>query len=112
MAFHINEFNDIYLTRGDSLRLDVSVSRQVDGSKYVIADGDVLLLTVKKNSKKAEIIFQVEANEYRQFVITPSMTSSIEYGEYKYDVQLTTELGEVYTIIPPAKFMVGEEITW
>ena len=44
--------------------------------------------------------------------IDPSDTSGLDFGQYVYDVQATFGSGEVKTIIKPAKFFVGGEVTY
>lgn len=39
-------------------------------------------------------------------------TNTLDFGKYKYDVQLTTESEEVYTIIEPSIFEILPEVTY
>lgn len=47
-----------------------------------------------------------------QIKINPEETSALDYGSYCYDVQLKKEDGTVSTVIPPAQFILTEEVTF
>lgn len=52
--------------------------------------------------EKPEIIFK----------ILPEDTSILEFGDYTYDVEIKTFDNDVYTIIPPSKFVLEPEVTY
>lgn len=104
---------DIKLTRGDSAYLQIPIeNRQPDGSsaEYQMAEGDKLTMTMRKGLD-AEICFQKTIVGANTFHILPTDTKGCEFGKYKYDVQLTTASGDVYTIIEPSCFQVLTEVT-
>ena len=101
--FHLNGTN-IKLTRGDSATLSVAL----DG--YTMQDGDALTLSCKVDPTKDDYLFQLTASE-QTFAFTPETTAGLDFGAYRYDIQLTTSGGEVYTVIPVSSFTVMEEIT-
>lgn len=70
-------------------------------------------MTVKKTTDKdAEVIFQkIVPADNVAIVIEPEDTTDLDYGKYKYDVQLNTAKGEVFTVIGPNNFYVKEEVT-
>lgn len=72
---------------------------------------DVLFFTVKKSAKDTNYLFQKKVIGVNQIHIKPEDTDNLSFGKYKYDVQLTTASGDVYTIIEPSIFEVMEEIT-
>ena len=45
------------------------------------------------------------------FHIQPTYTSKLAFGKYLYDVQITTEAGDVYTAIGPTTFELLTEVT-
>ena len=99
--------NNISLTRGDTVILNLDIQN------YELQDSDDVVLTVKKNVNTPTIILQKKLDfENMRFVIKPDDTSKIPYGTYKYDVQITTSEGNVYTIITPHDFILDGEITW
>lgn len=102
--FHVNGTN-IKLTRGDSATLSVSL----DG--YAMQDGDSLTLSCKVDPSKDDYLFQLTADETQTFSFEPETTAALDFGAYRYDIQLTTSGGEVYTVIPVSSFTVMEEIT-
>lgn len=109
--FRIEE-GKIYLTRGDTAYLSVKCVYP-DGELYKFAEGDTLTLSVKTTTDEKEDykIHKVISADNEAFVIVPDDTKDLEYGKYKYDIQLNTHLGEVFTIVGPATFYLKEEVT-
>lgn len=102
--------NVITLTRGDTaiLRLDIIDEK---GIPYEIQNGDVVIFTLKRNVMERDVVFQ-KTMVNGKITINPKDTSSLEYGSYFYDVELTKENGFVATVIPPSKLIIAEEVTW
>lgn len=101
--------DNISLTRGDSATFSLNIVRN-DGSVYDFSD-DTVVFTVKKNTQTTTILFQ-KTFFSGEIDITPEDTSELAYGVYKYDVQVTTQAGKVYTVIPPHDFEVAQEVTF
>ena len=103
--------NDIILTRGDSLFLQLSLQKNGEpytpdaGSvirfamkaKYTDPDADVVLV---KNIPIDTLILEIEPEDTKPLVMKKS---------YVYDIQLTDENGFVDTFIQ-GKFKIGEEV--
>lgn len=106
----INIKNDISITRGDSGEINVILT-YISGEAYEMQSGDTLQLTVREKigAEDTEISKTVTGDNVIE--LTPSDTKTLPYGRYVYDIQLTTEAGKVYTVIPPAGFYVCEEVT-
>ena len=102
--FFLNGTN-IKLTRGDSATLAVSLQG------YDMQDGDTLTLSCKVDPSKTAYLFQLTADADNTFTFLPSTTEELDFGAYRYDIQLTTANDEVYTVIPVSSFTVMEEIT-
>lgn len=109
---YVNSDGCIRLTRGDTARLTVSIVNELTDSDYIIGESDVLVLTVKKSVKDSAPLFQKTEVGSTIFRIDPVDTNSLGFGKYKYDVQLTTANGEVYTIIEPNIFEILPEVTY
>lgn len=103
--------NDISITRGDNATLHVTMTT-LDGEPYQLTQEDTLVLTVKKKTKDVTALIHLVADENGTFSIEPDDTNFLKFGSYKYDIQLTTSDGKIYTIIPPSIFKVSEEVTW
>lgn len=108
---YVLEDGTIRLTRGDTARLTVDIINDLTKESYAMSQKDELTLTVKANVKSNDIIFQKKVIGSNSFIIDPSDTSSASFGKYKYDVQLNTELGDVYTVIEPSTFEILTEVT-
>lgn len=102
--------NDIELTRGDTLHLEVEITNQ-NGEPYELEEGDKLEFTLKKNTTTEEFILKRQLSS-NQFTISHEETKEMNYGTYVYDVQLTQENGDVTTIIKPSKFKITEEVNF
>lgn len=107
------ENNDIKLTRGDTAYLQVPIENRLPDGRtvpYELAADDVLVMTMRLNYD-SEVCFQKSIRGVNTFHILPEDTKNCKFGKYKYDVQLTTAEGDVYTIIEPACFQVLPEVT-
>lgn len=107
------EGTDIKLTRGDTAYLQVPLINMLpDGSasEYEIAPEDTLTMTMRAKYD-TEVCFQKTIKGINTFHIVPEDTAGCSFGKYKYDVQLTTANGDVYTVIEPACFQVLPEVT-
>ena len=116
--------NDIYLTRGDTVPMPVTLTSKSDSTvRYIPEAGkDTLIFTVKKStSDKTAIITKSLAAGDITFDsagngvinILPADTASLDYGIYYYDLQLTTpDAAGVQTVITPSIFKVCEEVTF
>lgn len=106
----IDKHNNIYLTRGDTAVITLAVQNAATGKPYEINELDRVVLTVKKSTISRAVVLQ-KALIDGHFIIRPADTAALDFGVYRYDVELTTADGDVYTVIPPAKFEIGEEVT-
>ena len=105
--FHVHG-NSIQLTRGDSATLTVNLTN-ADGTPYELVAGDVLEFTAKKDASDPEAAISLTASD-GTFTFAPSDTDGLEFGAYRYDIQLTHG-SEVYTPIV-STFTLTEEVTW
>lgn len=101
----------IQLTRGDTARLTVSITNEIDNEEYVMKEDDTLVFSVKKTVNDAETLLKKVLKGGKTFHIEPKDTAKMKFGHYKYDVQLTTAGGDVYTVIAPATFEIMAEVT-
>lgn len=101
----------IQLTRGDTARFSITIDNQVSGEEYRVTEQDILTLSVKKRISDSTVCVQKTVTGIQSFHIEPQDTSGLEFGKYIYDVQLTTESGDVYTVIPPTSFELLKEVT-
>lgn len=100
----VDKNNAIYLTRGDTAYLNF----EIEG--YEAREGDTITLTVRNYVDRTEA-FNIVISLDEGFVITPAMTKDLDCGRYLYDIQITTVLGEVFTVIEPTPFYLREEVT-
>lgn len=103
--------NEIILTRGDTLHLEVNITNQETGEPYELQPDDKLEFTLKKSTICEDILIKKEITSDR-FTISHNETKNLSYGVYWYDIQLTQANGDVTTIIGPSKFKVTEEVNF
>lgn len=109
--FDISKNGEIKLTRGDSAEIKIDVSYE-NGERYVIKQGDKLVLTVKKKTADKNSLISKRADITGTVKFEPKDTEGFKFGVYKYDVELETEKGDIYTIITPTDFQICEEVTY
>ena len=107
----IGSDGSIRLTRGDTARLNVSITNEANSNDYVLQPDDTLTMTVKKTISDAEPAIQKILTGTNAFHIEPKDTAGLEFGKYIYDVQLSTGSGDVYTVIEPTSFEIMQEVT-
>lgn len=104
----IDEENNITLTRGDTATLELTVKD--DGVSYDYSN-DLVQLTVKRNTVTETVIFQKTFTS-GVIIIDNSDTATLHYTDLVYDVQLIKSGGGIYTVIPPRKFTIAEEVNF
>lgn len=109
---YVLEDGTIRLTRGDTARLTVEIINDLTKESYTMSEKDELTLTVKSNVKSNEFVFQKKVVGSNSFIIDPPDTNGAPFGKYTYDVQLNTEIGDVYTIVEPSVFEILTEVTY
>lgn len=101
--------NNIMLTRGDTAVLNLSVTDS-SGTSYDYSS-DLTQFTVKRNCVTEDIVLQKTFNG-TTITINPSDTKDLNYQDMKYDVQIITSGGAVYTVIPPHDFIITDEVNF
>lgn len=101
--------NTIKLTRGDTAFLRVPITRE--GEEYVVQPTDTLAFSVKKNVRDENFTFQKVVTGDNLVHIEPTDTAGFPFGSYKYDIQLTTSSGDVFTIVDVSTFEILPEVT-
>lgn len=112
--------NNITLTRGDTLTLTVTLLHEVDPvppateptiEPYVPETGDVIRFAVSKGYKGQTgyqlILSKDIPHDTLAFTCTSDETS-IDYGTYNYDVEITHDDGCVDTFISAKLTITGE----
>jgi len=104
----------IAMTRGDSESLSVRCPADP------FTAGDTITFTVRDGAE-GDIFLQKTVTDFDEGVAVISMetedTEGMDFGTYRYDIQLTDADGKVITLIPPRpgklpKFTLTEEATY
>lgn len=91
--------NNIKLTRGDTAKIKVDIET-IDGDIYEPKEGDRVVFTVKRYPTDKQPIFvkDIPINTLI-LVLNSEDTKNMEFGTYRFDVQLIFGNGEVDTFI-------------
>lgn len=101
----------ITLTRGDSASIALDLHYK-DGEPYEPAEGDTIRFAMKKTySDLLPPLLTIDISTEDLILYIPANdTKSLAYGQYKYDIQLTTASGDVDTFIDRATIAITEEV--
>lgn len=100
------------ITRGDTMSLDIEITG-VNGEPYELREGDTLTFTVKKTTKVGDrrLVRKVMTAETGCKLRLGEEDTSLDYGDYRYDVELRTADGDVCTVVKPDRLTITEEVT-
>ena len=99
----------IYLTRGDTLKLTVSI--YCNGEPYTPLEGDRVRFALKKAIDDTNpLIIRDIPTDTLLLRLLPEDTKPLDFGKYKYDIELTKANGDVDTFIGPDNFFITEEV--
>lgn len=93
-----NNTKKISLTRGDTLRLAVSINK--GNETYTPTESDSIKFTMKQTYSTDVVTLQkIIPNDTMVLYIAPSDTRDLRIGSYVYDIEITFENGDVDTFI-------------
>ena len=100
--------NKIYLTRGDTAFLDI-ILKDETGNPYTLNEGDILKFRLKENILGNTLLLEKALNQ-NTLELTPPDTSGLDFGLYRYEIELIKSGGEHFTVIENEPFTVGIEL--
>lgn len=110
MALEI-QGSKITLTRGDSLRIYISLKYKNTKTQYIPEEGDQIRFALKKKYSDIEpLILKQIPTDTLLLHLTHEDTESLNVGSYVYDIELTHANGDVDTFIDKAIFAITEEV--
>ena len=100
---------NISMTRGDTETLTVRCSEP-------FVPGDTVYMTVRQDTD-SPVALQIQVSAFGPngdavIVIAHEDTGAMEFGDYRYDIQVTRADGRVTTLVKPSRFTLEEEITY
>lgn len=107
----------ITMTRGDTLRVQIAITR--DDEPYVPVSGDAVnfylkhaAMNGKRTAYKDEnpLVSKTVPIETMILELLPTDTKTLDFGEYVYDLQITFENGTVDTFINNASLEIVPEV--
>ena len=117
MASRVEKTN-IFLTRGDTLYLHVTLKKQ-DGTEYEMQEGDKLRFALKRTYSDAEprltkqiipVVDEATQETNLTLKIEPEDTKTMSLNSnWVYDIELTKANGDIATVVL-GNFTVTEEV--
>lgn len=113
------ENNQIWLTRGDTLKCTINLVNKTTGEPYELSQGDSVRFALKHSrmnatktayDDKSPVITKTIPVATMALVLDPEDTSVLDFGNYVYDVQVTFADESVDTVIEPTPFYLTEEV--
>lgn len=106
----IIEGTTIKIIRGDTARIQITMLND-DDEPCIPAAGDSIRFAMKKNYyQKNPDLLKAIPNDTLILEIDPEDTKAFPFGRYKYDIEITTQSGDVDTFINRADFYILEEV--
>ena len=102
----------IKVTRGDTPTYNVKLA-DASGEPYELQEGDALTFTVKASTKVSDpvLVQKVMTSETGPSFRLTEQDTALDYGTYRYDVELRTAAGDVLTVVKPDKLEITAEVT-
>lgn len=113
--------NTITMTRGDSAHIEIQIEYE-GGIPFEAVYGDFIRFTVRKNYDDVNPLFIIDMipdvpsdQEYVlvesvELNIRPTHTRDLDYGSYKFDIQLIRLNGDIDTFIDKGTLILTEEV--
>ena len=93
---------NIEVTRGDTGSIRITFI-----GEDIPEDGTIALVTVKKAADTEEIWSKrIEVENGGCVIPLTQESTTLDYGQYRWDLRLIYEDGAVYTPMPPAKYTI------
>lgn len=106
----VGEHNEVFLTRGDSACLGLSLE-DGSGNPYDFSNDSVKFGLKRSAFANGNCIIEKTFDEEGKIYFSPADTEKLEFGDYVYDVEVRVtgedETVDVYTPIAAAKFTLG-----
>ena len=102
----------IFLTRGDTFKAQITITDK-DGNPYEPQPGDSVRFAMKKNYNDPDTQVLIVKNipiDTLILTLEPNDTKELDFGNYVYDIQLTTANGDIDTFITKASLTLTEEV--
>lgn len=100
---------NIYLTRGDSAILELTIKDE-NGETWTPGAGDKVIFALKKAAINPKVLLKIEAVAGdTDIVIAPEDTKDFTCGQYIYDIHAKLAGGDIYTVIADKIFEIGKE---
>lgn len=110
MSYAISDRNIITLTRGDTFIARVDIADHA-GNEFVPPEGSTMRFALKADYHDIRPTMVVDIPTDTMILeLKPEHTKCLPFGNYVYDIQLTTADGIVDTIIPKGRLKLSEEV--
>ena len=102
--------NRIYLTRGDSASIKLSITDSI-GSDYEAVAGDKIYFRLKRTVFGSTLVLVKEiAPSTLTLEFSPNDTARLDFATYRYEVELAAANGSMFTVIEDGELVIGPEL--
>lgn len=102
--------NKITLTRGDTAYLQLLLTDE-NGNAYTPVEGDKIYFRLKKSALLGLLLLEKEVyTDTMTLELKPEDTARLDFGNYRYEIELVTEAGEHFTVIENAPIEITAEL--
>lgn len=99
------------LTRGDTAYITFIPRIMQSGSTRPLNEGDRVIFRLKGRSTLIEIPCNIDTDANKIILeLDPEHTQNLEFGNYRYEVELITANDEHFTFIADSVFTIGREL--
>lgn len=100
----------IYLTRGDTAFLEISLLDE-KGDPYTPEEGDDVIFRLKKSPTSKDVLIEKHINiDDMVLEFEEDDTKDLKFSTYKYEIELVTVTGHHFTVIESTDFEIGVEL--
>lgn len=101
--------NTITMTRGDTVKITVSLKYKGTGQTYTPQEGDEISFTAINSGKREITLTKTVPTDTMMLSIAPADTKQLPFGLYMYDMQIKFANGDIDTFITDGALYINEE---
>ena len=102
--------NKIYLTRGDTAFLEISLTDE-NGDEYTPSESDKVMFRLKKTAMSKTVLIEKEIDTSTMILeLEESDTKDLQFTTYVYEIEIVTGNEYHFTVIENTDFEIGPEL--
>ena len=110
MSYTVNG-NVITMTRGDTVKIRVSLKYKQSGETYTPQEGDEITFTAVNPFSEQKRIVKSIPIDTMLLSIAPEDTKALPSGRYPFDIQIVFANGDIDTFITDGTLILDKDLT-